>query len=104
MTRRVSAPKDNKLERFAEAVRANDDGRSAFVAAMEAEMNAAMQSWGDQLAKNYWGDCPPLNYTPPKVTTWMRIRWAWRSVRQGMARAALWVLRVDAGELCDCDY
>lgn len=89
-------------EQQAVAIRADEAG--AFREAMERELNGALAAWSDELAKHYWGDVPPSNYPAPKITAWMRIRWRWRAMRQGLARAALWLLRVDARELCDCDY
>lgn len=77
----------------------------AFFQAMQSEMDGAMRELGDRLSKHYWGDEPPKSAPTRYVPTLReRIRWRWTSARQAVARAALWLLRVQARDICDCDY
>lgn len=78
----------------------------AFSDGMRREINGALEAWHNQLAKTAWGDASfPTEVRARYVPTIReRIRWRWRAMRQGIARVALWVLRVDARELCDCEY
>ena len=84
--------------RQAAAIRA--DEQWAFRRSFEREVDGAMASFSDQLARSWWGDTAP-SYPVVKVSRWRRLWWKRHDVRRAVASAALWLLRTDPRELVD---
>ncbi len=81
----------------------NRESVEAFIDAKQQEINGLMEQFGNELAKHCWGDVPPLSTPVRKTTLRQRVRYRWRSIRESVARAALWVLRINPNEICECD-
>lgn len=87
-----------------EPVKFPDDGTpGSFMRYLEAEQSAAMADLSERLALHTWG--PPF-IGPIQRPPWHRrlrswLYWKRRSVRETVARGALWILRVDPRDITD---
>jgi hypothetical protein len=77
--------------------------KSAFLEALEREIEGVQSAMLKDFSRGYWGSVPPA-FVPIKLTAWQRVRAMVWSVRAGIARPLQWLADAVRGYELRSDY